>query len=223
MTILGCRAARSLSLPRGFELLPGAAGHVHGHQLCHPGGQVLERFRPQGSADPVFATELVDEDGYRAPFWLGEQQRRPTGLADPVGDLGDLQLGIHWSVDHRQPTAVAEQLDEVSEISHDCGPRLSARDRDRCAPERSGTPRESLRAELLQENRADWRRPSVRRVSASSGWVRSLMTQSSKLSSEVGLNRSAAEPVTSGREDEFETTEGVPQAMASSGGNPKPS
>ena len=39
----------------------------------------------------------------------------------------------------------------------------------------------------------------------------------------VGSTSTAASPTTSGSDDTFEVTTGVPQAIASSGGRPKPS
>ena len=54
--------------------------------------------------------------GSAEPFDPLEQERRPTRLDDPVGDLGDLEIGVDLGRDANELILTLEQRDPLAQI-----------------------------------------------------------------------------------------------------------
>src|SRR5258708_3320194 len=78
-------------------------------------------------------------------------------------------------------------------------------------------------AHFSQVNSRTWSRPALTNRARTGALLSTDSTASPNDSTSVGSTRSAASPRTSGKQEAFEATTGVPDAIASSGGKPKPS
>ena len=92
--------------------------HLRRHQLVDLPGEIVERLHAEREAHAL--VRAVDVAGDRDVVAGGpiEQQRRSAagGLADAVGDGGDLEIGADGVADPREQLALLEVGEEVVEV-----------------------------------------------------------------------------------------------------------
>ena len=131
------------------------------------GGDVVERLDAERHAHAPLGAELVDEERVLRALRVLEQERRPAGLDDAVGDLGDLEVGVGLGGDAPQLALALEERDPLAEVSRRRAKARSVygRERDdsaqslpRLSPDWSDVPRASARSWRLRARQVTGRR-----------------------------------------------------------------
>ena len=89
----------------------------HIHEMSYAVGDLVERIHFEGKIHASRRTELVDQY-LRAgmTFNVLEEERRTASFADAIGDLCDLQNGIHWGVNCFQFARTLQCCHPVTQI-----------------------------------------------------------------------------------------------------------
>jgi len=110
---------------RGQHLAPALDQRAHAlrqariDQLAQPATQVFEIVHAQGQGHAPRRAEGIDQHGHGAAGHILEEQRlvlRVRPLADPIGDLGDLQVGAHRRADAHQFAFRFQAREKVAQI-----------------------------------------------------------------------------------------------------------
>ena len=84
-------------------------------RVVKSGGPALLFENVKGSRLPLRA-ELVDQEREPRALHVLEEEGGPTGLDDPVDDLGDLEIGIDLRPDADELLLALEERDPLAEI-----------------------------------------------------------------------------------------------------------
>ena len=116
---LGARVGQRLELAERAQLVADALRRLH---LEHRGDLLAELVEPldaEGQAHAPLRAELVDQQRQRRAAHVAEQQRRPAGLDDAVGDLADLEVRVDLGRDLDQLPLAPEQVDPLAQVVAD--------------------------------------------------------------------------------------------------------
>ncbi len=111
------RVRNRLELEQPLHLLADALGRLHVEDVAELGRGIVERVDPERHAHALLGPELVDQERVLRALRVLEEKRRPTGLDDPVDDLGDLEVGVGLCGDAPQLALALEERDPLAEIS----------------------------------------------------------------------------------------------------------
>ena len=93
-TVLGHRVRDRLELAERRAPCRRGLRRLHLEHALELGGDVVEALDAEREAHAPLGPELVDQERMLGALDVLEQQRRPAGLDDPVGDLGDLEVRV---------------------------------------------------------------------------------------------------------------------------------
>src|SRR5439155_9076167 len=112
---LGLGVGDRLQLAQAFDLLHQPLRRLHLEHLADPAARLVEALDPEREAHPPLGAELVDQERM-SRLRILEQERRPAGLDDAIGDLGDLEVRIDLGRDANEFALPLQEPDPVAEI-----------------------------------------------------------------------------------------------------------
>ena len=98
-TVFGRRVGEALELAERAQLVGDPLRRLQLEHVRELGGDIVEPLDPEREAHAPLAAELVDQQREPRALDVAEEQRGPAGLHRAVGDLGDLEVGVHLGVD----------------------------------------------------------------------------------------------------------------------------
>ena len=121
-TSFGIESAIDLSLPERAHLVDEPLRRLQLEDLAELVGEVVELLDAERQAHPPLGAELVDQERVRGSLRVLEQERRPAGLDDAVGDLGDLEVGVDLGGDADELALLLEERDPLAQVGGRCSP-----------------------------------------------------------------------------------------------------
>ena len=112
----GSESAIDFSLPRLRTLSTSPCGGCISSTSLELRGDVVEVLDAEGEAHPALGAELVDQERVLRALDVLEQQRRPAGLHDAVGDLRDLEIGVDLGGDANELALALEERDPLAQV-----------------------------------------------------------------------------------------------------------